>query len=53
VDEGNQDKIDGLINWRKREQIFSIIHSVQQYQNFPYNLASVPKPIFSFLEGSK
>ncbi|KAF2070552.1 hypothetical protein CYY_008127 [Polysphondylium violaceum] len=48
IEDGNKDEVKGLINFKKRELIFSTIMEIQQYQQQPYNIK--PKPnIIQFL----
>eukprot|EP01125_Pyxidicula_operculata_P011997 TRINITY_DN3936_c0_g1_i3.p1 TRINITY_DN3936_c0_g1~~TRINITY_DN3936_c0_g1_i3.p1 ORF type:complete len:527 (+),score=108.14 TRINITY_DN3936_c0_g1_i3:1378-2958(+) len=49
IDEGNVDKIDGLINIEKRKQVYEVIARVQLYQNESYSFQRV-EPLATYLE---
>jgi len=36
IEEGNKDTKDGLINFKKRRQLYSVIEEIQTYQSEPY-----------------
>jgi hypothetical protein len=36
IEDGNPDWINGLINYRKRELVYSVIREIQQYQQQSY-----------------
>ena len=48
IEDGNQNFIDGLINFKKRQMIYNIIADVQLYQQDKYNIPPNPA-ILSFL----
>jgi len=50
VDEGNPNKINNVINWRKREQIYTIINSIQQFQHFRYEFPPTTQNILAYLQ---
>jgi len=41
IEDGSADKIDGLINFRKRRLVAQQIEEIQQFQQIPYNFAVV------------
>lgn len=41
-DDGNPDFVNGLINFSKREQIYTVIQELLQYQNTPYISVTYP-----------
>lgn len=41
IEDGNQDYLQGLINYRKREMVYSVIREIQQYQQKAYNFEIV------------
>ena len=42
IEDGHKDLLEGLINFVKRRQIAGVIREIQQYQQTPYFLQSVP-----------
>jgi len=43
IDDGNPDKLNGLINFSKRRLDYSVISEIQLYQNKPFNLRDYPE----------
>ena len=41
IEDGNPDYIQGLINYRKRELVYSVIREIQQYQQESYTFELV------------
>jgi son of sevenless-like protein len=42
IEDGNQDYLDGLINWVKRRRLADCLTDIQQYQFKPFCLEAVP-----------
>eukprot|EP01132_Coremiostelium_polycephalum_P002919 gene2919-3637_t len=45
IEDGNRDEMRGLINFKKRELIFTTLMEIQQYQQQSYNIKSLPDVI--------
>ncbi|KAJ3442833.1 ras guanine nucleotide exchange factor i-related [Anaeramoeba flamelloides] len=41
IEDGNPDKIDGLINFSKRRLVYAVIEEIQRYQSKPYSYQPV------------
>jgi son of sevenless-like protein len=41
IDDGNQDNIEGLIHWKKRGYVATVIADIQRFQQNPYNLQAI------------
>ena len=41
IEDGNPDYIQGLVNYRKRELVYSVIREIQQYQQASYTFELV------------
>ena len=43
IEDGNPDYVQGLINYRKREMVFSVIREIQQYQQqcYTYDIVNI------------
>lgn len=37
IEDGNENNLDGIINFSKREMISKVIKEITDYQQFPYN----------------
>lgn len=48
IEDGNPDYINGLINYRKRELVYTVIREIQQYQQMAYTFEYIDN-IASFL----
>ena len=48
IGDGNPDRVDGLINFQKRELEYRIIADVKAYQQTKYNFTKL-EPIYTFL----
>jgi len=48
MEDGNPDKVDGLINFAKRRLMHGTIEEVQQYQVTPYNISKM-EPAYTYL----
>ena len=38
IDEGNSDKVNGLINFSKREMIYNVVADIAMYQQMPFDI---------------
>ena len=43
IDDGNPDRIDGLINFSKRRLDYSVIANIQLYQQKPFRFRELPQ----------
>eukprot|EP01124_Arcella_intermedia_P008956 TRINITY_DN15752_c0_g1_i3.p1 TRINITY_DN15752_c0_g1~~TRINITY_DN15752_c0_g1_i3.p1 ORF type:complete len:1500 (-),score=445.28 TRINITY_DN15752_c0_g1_i3:30-4529(-) len=43
IEEGNEDTIEGKINFKKRHLLAGTIREIQQFQQLPYNFTPIPR----------